>query len=111
MHDVEIAAIRAAKSGNPDPPGDLLDGYLYLALYALYTAYYAGQVTRDYAADAKRRFYGMYEQQQTEHKHAARCWDHACKLWNRIDSAAAAYRKEKTIDNADRLYSAIYYGR
>lgn len=35
-------------------------------------------------------------------------WKHTRQLWQKIEAAGSAYAKDRTIENADRFYEAVY---
>lgn len=106
--EIERAAMQGARANRPDPPGDLLDAFLYMALYSLYAMLYAGQITREQAKPVKTRAVAQYNRQLSQ----AELWRKREKailaLWHRIGSDCNAYARERTLDNADRLWASIH---
>ncbi len=103
----ELSYERAAMRGEP-MPRDLVfpDQLMYQSLALLYVRYRAGAVTREQAAAEKRQLL-------REHETFVYRWklgDHYAETIKKTELAATAYRKERTLENADRLLQAIEGG-
>lgn len=101
----------AARANLPAPPRDLLDSMLYMALYSLYSSYYAGQVPRETASSIKCTIVADYEQRKRLYDFKSALLDDSVKLWRGVEEAARNYKHNRSLENADRLWEAIYYGR
>ena len=79
------------------------DQMLYLALRMLYNQYKTGIVSRETASREKKKLLRNWELNLI--------WDKAGKLWNEqirlTEEARSAYRKERTLENADKLLKRI----
>lgn len=79
------------------------DQTLYLQLRMLYNQYKTGIVTREVASREKKKLLRNWE--------LGLIWDKAGKLWNEqirlTEEARSAYRKERTLENADKLLKRI----
>lgn len=79
------------------------DQTLYLQLRMLYNQYKTGIVSRETASREKKKLLRNWE--------LGLIWDKAGKLWNEqirlTEEARSAYRKERTLENADKLLNRI----
>lgn len=107
IDELERAAMKAARMNAPSPPYDLLDAHLYLALYSLYATHYAGQLTREQAGPMKRKLVSQYNQQKSSYNFDMKLRQSAVHLWRDTEAAGNAYARERTLDNADRLWAAV----
>lgn len=105
---VEREAMTAARLNKPSPPGDLLDSMLYMALYSLYSTFYAGQVARENASEIKRQMVADYERRKRLYDFRTGLLDDSVRLWRAVEGAARDYKHDRTLENADRLWEAIY---
>lgn len=79
------------------------DQILYLSLRMLYDQYKKGIVGRDMAAREKRKLLAEHECL----KYRERMGEHWVELIKRTDIARCEYRKNRTLENADKLIRAI----
>lgn len=108
---LELPYEKIAMSGGEMPSGlEYPDQILFLELRLLYDSYKRNIVTRDTATQEKAELLRTYE--------AHKIVDRMGKEWvdqiKRTELARAAYRKDKTIENADKLVVCVeggkYYG-
>ena len=102
VDDLERSAMQAARLNSPDLPSDLLDTFLYLALYSLYATLYAGHLTRP----IKLKFISQYNQQKSSYDFDRKLRQSTIQLWRDSEAAGNDYARERTLDNADRLWAA-----
>lgn len=103
----ELSYERAAMRGDP-MPDDLSfpDQLMYQALALLYTRYRLKTITREQASAEKKQLL-------REHETFCYRWklgDHYVETIKKTELAASAYRKERTLENADKLLEAIEGG-
>ena len=101
---VELPYEKIAMSGGEMPEGlEYPDQILFLELRLLYDSYKRKLIDRDTATREKVELLRTYE--------AHKIVDKMGKEWvdqiKRTELARAAYRKEKTIENADKLVSFL----
>lgn len=98
--DYELTAMH----GDPMPPGlTFPDQLMFQALSLLYARYRAKTITREQASVEKKQLL-------REHEAFVYHWklgDHYVEVINRTEAARTAYRKNRTIENADKLLQAI----
>lgn len=104
---LELPYERLAMAGEEMPKGmDYPDQILFLQLRLLYDSYKKGIITRDQATQEKVDLLREYQ--------AHKIIDKMGKEWvdqiKRTELARAAYRKEKTIENADMLLACVEGG-
>ena len=108
---LELPYEKTAMSGGDMPNGmEYPDQILFLELCLLYDSYKRNIVTREQATREKVELLRTYE--------AHKIVDKMGKEWvdqiKRTELARAAYRKDKTIENADKLLACVeggkYYG-
>lgn len=109
VDEIERAAMQAARTNNPDPPTDMLDAHLYLALYSLYATHYAGQLTREQAGPMKRKLVSQYNKQKSSYDFDMQMARSTAKLWREIEAAGSTYAKEPNLENADAFFQAVYH--
>lgn len=100
----ELSYERAAMRGDP-MPRDLAfpDQLMYQSLALLYARYRASTITREQASAEKKQLL-------REHETFVYRWklgDHYVETIKKTELAASAYRKERTLENADKLIEAI----
>lgn len=87
----------------------MCDELLWYQARELYDLYAKGMITADIGAERKNKILGTYianracEQQYIASNHQV------AALFSGIESAARDYAKAKTLDNADKLYYALYH--
>ena len=95
---------RIAMSGGDMPPGlEYPDQVLFLSLRLLYDSYKKGIVSREAAKGEKIELLKQYE--------CYKIVDQMGKQWvaqiKQTENARAEYRKNRTLENADRLLKSI----
>ena len=100
-----------AEQGNPMPDGlSLPDQLAYQFLVNLYDRLRKGIITREQAAEEKGRMTYQYDKEKRTMEHWQRMGDHWSEIIRQTEAAQNAYRKSRTLENADRL-SAVLDGR
>lgn len=108
---LELPYEKIAMAGGEMPTGmEYPDQILFLELRLLYDSYKRKLIDRDKATQEKAEILRTYE--------AHKIVDSMGKEWvdqiKRTELARAAYRKDKTIENADKLVACVegekYYG-
>ena len=99
---------RLAHRNEPLPHGmSALDQATYLSLRCLYSHYRHGEIEQGDAEIEKRAIRVAHEQRESFDAFARRCSSQSIALWKNVECAINAYRKNRTLDNADRLADAI----
>ena len=94
----------AAMRGDPLPRGmDLADQTAYIAMRYLYAQYRAGNISRDVASAEKRDVIRAWEAAKRQCRLSA----YSAEFFRVVEWYATDYRKERTIEAADRLVDAV----
>ena len=95
-----------AMHGKPLPKClDVADSCLYIALKNLYAMYRKGLISRKDASEEKKRLLQNWETDKSKIEFLNRESD---ELRNKIGDAAEKYKNVPCVENADRLYAALY---
>lgn len=100
---------RAAMRGEEMPDGlNIVDQLTFLCLRSLYGQKRAGIIDR--AAGSREKAKLRYQRDLWEQRLMFRekLAQHSAKMFQDAEAAANAYARERTLDNADRLYRALY---
>lgn len=108
---LELPYEKTAMSGGQMPDGlEYPDQILFLSLRLLYDSYKKKLIDRDSATREKVELLRTYEANRIGENAVKECAD----LIRRTELARAAYRKDKTIENADKMLACVeggkYYG-
>lgn len=109
MADLAYPYERAAMLGEEMPGGlDLVDQLCFLSLRGLYAQVRSGAIDR--AAGSREKAELVYRHDLWERKLMLRerVVERSAGLFRAVELAANAYAKERTLENADRLYHALY---
>ena len=100
---------REAARGDVMPDGlTLMEQYAYQAMRNLYGSYRKGLVTKDQAVLEKRRILKSLKQALEKEAFRDKTEKHTASLWKAIESAAARYKNERTLESADAFMEAVY---
>lgn len=95
---------RLAMSGAEMPDDlDMPNALMYIGLRTLYHQYRTGLISRDLATSEKRKLIKKYNYQLFLQEASDRC----VEIIKQTELARAKYRKERTLDSADKLVLAI----
>lgn len=81
---------------------------MYFLLCNLYAAYRHGGLTAEEGAKRKKRIINNFWARKQEDDFRKTMGEHFAEMKKRIESAANAYAKDRTLENADKLYKALY---
>lgn len=97
---------KQAMNGEPLPKGlDLADSLLYLGLKRIYADYKSGIISRKEGSKIKETLVYNHAKAKSELEFISR---QALELNERIKSEKQNYENNRTIENADALYCAIF---
>lgn len=100
---------QAAMRGEPIPPGlSAADRAAYLQLRGLYVQYHSRLISRETGSADKKRILRARDEEARAAAFRERCLSHTVRLWKEVECAASDYRKNRTLENADRIMEAIY---
>lgn len=109
MSEFKFAWEAAAMRNDPMPDGlPLEEQKAFQALGHLYARFHLNQITREDGSREKGMIvHSVYAERQNRIVRE-RLSAHSAQMFKAVESAANAYAKERTLENADRLYEAIY---
>lgn len=81
---------------------------LFLALRELYHQCHIGLITREAGVADKKKLLLSFEREKKTETFHSKLAKHCAELWKNVECAAADYRKDRTLENADRIMAAIY---
>ena len=103
---MEFAFERQAMQGQPLQKGlDIADSCLYIALKNLYAMYRNKLISRKDAKEEKQRLIYNWTTDKSKIEFLNR---DSAALKNKIGDASDNYKNNPSIENADKLYAAIY---
>jgi hypothetical protein len=81
---------------------------LWYAFRELYRDYRDGKTRKAEAEKVKAEIIKRYQVQKTEYDTMKNIVRHQAEMWNRIEIAGSRYGTERTIENADAFFEAVY---
>lgn len=102
MKELEYERIAMAGGEMPDNM-DSSDQLMFLKLRLLYDTYRRGAISREQASREKAKFMKQYELDCSMHKLGIR-W---VTMVGETEKARIEYRKNRTIENADKIFEII----
>ena len=102
------AAERAAMRGEPMPVGIDWRGVTeWIAFTALYRDYRAGHIDRQTASDYKAKLVAALNGADGFLTFEKKCWVSAGERYKATEAAKTEYRKNRTLENADKLVAVL----
>lgn len=96
-----------AMHGKPYPPGaSVIDIVEHLFFTNLYGAYRKGLIDRNDATEEKKKFNSALSALQKKMEFGFLCWNRAAERYRTTELAFSEYRKNRTIENADKAIAA-----
>lgn len=99
----------AAMRGEEMPDGlDMVDQLNFLCLRSLYAQARSGIIDRETGSREKGKL--CYQRDLWERRLLSKekMAQHSAEMFKSVEGAANAYARERTLENADRLYRALY---
>lgn len=102
--------VKWAKQGRAIKEFDMTraEADMYHSLSNLYATYRIGGISADDGAKQKEAILNRFWARKQEDDFRKTMGSHYAELKKRIESAANAYAKNRTLENADKLYKALY---
>lgn len=101
-------AVSAAQNTLPSEKLSLAENLLWYRLRDLYQGFAKGAISKEKAAEEKKKVLKQYNSDRQKEADVARYFDYHAALYKSIESAATAYKENKTIENADKFVEAVY---
>jgi hypothetical protein len=100
---------KEAIRGEPMPKDlSLADQMAYQALSSMYSRFRVRAITREQGAEEKKKLFLTYDKAYRQREREVNMAQHYAEQNARIESAANDYAKDRTLENADKLYKALY---
>ena len=97
---------KEAMNEEPIPVGlDIADQFLFLGLRCLYAMHRRGLIGRENASKEKEKLIFQWKTEKSKLEFLSR---EAVELSDRIKNASEEFKKNRTLENADALYAALY---
>lgn len=102
---------KEAANGGPIPDGlSLVDQCAFRFLRSMYRDIRTGVQTREQAIEEKGYMTYQYDKEKRSMEHWSKMGSYWSEKYSRVEAAQSAYKKNRTLENADRL-SAVLDGR
>lgn len=109
MPDYTYPYERAAMRGDPMPDDlDIVDQLTFLSLRELYSQVRAGKIDRETGSQEKGKLRYQHDLWEGRLRLKERLAQHSVDMFKAVEGAANAYAKDRTLENADRIYKALY---
>lgn len=103
----ELSAL-ASRNEMPDKPMACIDWLLWYMLRDIYSEFAAGMLTKEQGAERKQHAVRIYEREWERIAQNNALCDRVVNLWKGLEEASSAYRKDRTLENADNLMRVVY---
>lgn len=99
----------AASQNQTMPRGlDAFEQAAYLSLRCLYSHYRHGEISKEAAMREKKAIRLAHEERVRVDAVRSDLSKHCADLWKAVEGFTSDYRKERSLENADRVMEAIY---
>lgn len=100
---------KAASQNQTMPRGlDAFEQATFLSLRCLYSHYRYGEISKESATEEKRSIKLAHEERVRVDTARSNLSRYCADLWKGVERATSAYRKERTLENADKVMEEIY---
>lgn len=108
---VKVSALEyAAMNNEPMPDGlRIYDQMLYQGLAWLYARYHARQISREQGQVEKQKLVVARDRLAREEECIWKYSKYYADTYTALAQASIAYAKERTLENADAMYEALYH--
>lgn len=105
LQDLKIAAYNGVK---PPEPLRCPERAFFLQAKEIYAQYHDKRITQTESAEAMRQAIQDYKRDMTERQNGIDALHRIAGLYKEVELVATAYRKDRTLVNADKLMEAMY---
>lgn len=92
----------------PQEPLNCAERAFYYSAKDIYAMFYDKRITQSESAEAMRQAIQDYKRDMTERQNGIDALYRIAGLYKQIELVATAYRKDRTLVNADKLMEAMY---
>lgn len=101
--------ILVAAANEEEPEGlDMAQRLLWCRMRESYRAFRAGEISREAGGEAKKKAMTEYRENANKLEQGRVAQHRMAQLWADLERYSSAYRKEKSLDTADRLMEKVY---
>lgn len=104
---IRIAAYKGERLPS-DSSWTMPERMLWYEYSDLYRRFRAGAIQKEQAEAERNRIMRQYETDSTVQEMSDRVFQAQANLWKRIEAAANAYRRERTLEHADAFIEAVF---
>ncbi len=104
---VDEILFAAANDAEPDEL-NAAEALLFCRMRENYRAFRAGEIDKEAGTEARKKAVAEYRVNQNRLEQGRTAQFRMARLWAELEQCASAYRKEKSLDTADRLMQAVY---
>ena len=105
---IDQIAKLASQNIVPSEKLSLAETLLWYRLRDLYRTFAAGSISKEKAAAEQQKIVKQYNRDNETQGFYETYVAKSAKMWRNIEGAATEYRKNKTIENADKFVEAVY---
>ena len=105
LQDLKLAAYNGI---TPSEPLCCPERAFFLQAKEIYAQYHDKRITQTESADAMRQAIQDYNRDVTERQNGIDALHRIADLFKEVELVATAYRKDRTLVNADKLMEAMY---
>lgn len=105
LQDLKLAAYNGI---TPSEPLCCPERAFFLQAKEIYAQYHNKRITQSESSEAMRQAIQDYKRDMTERQNGIDALYRIAGLYKQIELVATAYRKDRTLVNADKLMEAIY---
>lgn len=98
----------AAANGIEPPELDAAEALLFCRMRESYRAFRAGEISKEAGSEAKKKAMAEYRVNSNKQEQGRSAHMRMARLWLTMEQAANAYRKEPSLETADRVMEAVY---
>lgn len=98
----------AAANGIELPELDAAEALLFCRMRESYRAFRAGEISKEAGSEAKKKAMAEYRENANKLEQGRSANMRMARLWLTMEQAANAYRKEPSLETADRVMEAVY---
>lgn len=105
LQDLKIAAYNGI---TPSEPLSCPERAFFLRAKEIYAQYHNKRITQSESAEAMRQAIQDYKRDMQERQNGIDALYRIANLYKQIELAATVYRKDRTFENADKLWETVY---
>lgn len=105
LQDLKIAAYNGI---TPPEPLRCPERAFFLQAKEIYAQYHDKRITQAESAEAMRQAIQDYNRDMTERQNGIDALQRIADLYKQLELTATAYAKDRTLENADKLWETVY---